>query len=82
VAQLRNPVLATGTGTQSYDPDGQPTGGAGYLDVTWVITDIASPLPLEMIRIDVTCAPGAGRTDQYLFIGNANFTTFRTANVG
>jgi prepilin-type N-terminal cleavage/methylation domain-containing protein len=90
VAQVRNPVLASGGDTQNsvggyfqlYDPDGLPTGAPGYLEVRWMITDIASPLPLEMVRIDVSCLPAAGRGDQFLFIGNANFTTFRTANVG
>jgi prepilin-type N-terminal cleavage/methylation domain-containing protein len=90
VAQLRNPVLASGGDTQNsvggyfqlYDQDGQPAAAQGYLEVRWMITDIASPLPLEMVRIDVSCLPAAGRADQFLFIGNANFTTFRTANVG
>jgi prepilin-type N-terminal cleavage/methylation domain-containing protein len=90
VAQVRNPVLASGGDTtnsvggyfQLYDQDGQPAAGQGYLEVRWMITDIASPLPLEMVRIDVSCLPAAGRPDQFLFIGNANFTTFRTANVG
>jgi prepilin-type N-terminal cleavage/methylation domain-containing protein len=91
VAQVRNPVLASGGDTQNsvggyfqlYDQDGLPAAaGGGFLEVRWMITDIVTPLPLEMVRIDVSCLPAAGRADQYLFIGNANFTTFRTANVG
>jgi hypothetical protein len=35
-----------------------------------------------MVRIQVRCLPAAGMTDQFAVIGEARFTTFRTANVG
>jgi prepilin-type N-terminal cleavage/methylation domain-containing protein len=80
-ALLRNPVLAAGTGTQMYDHDGLPTNGNALFVVNWTITDVATALPLEMIRIDMRCSP-ISASDRFAVIGEANFTTFRTANVG
>jgi prepilin-type N-terminal cleavage/methylation domain-containing protein len=86
---LRNPILAPGGDlnatvggySQQYDTEGIPTNGAGQYEVRWTIADVPTALPLDMVRIDVRClaAPGA---DQFTFIGEALFTTFRTANVG
>jgi prepilin-type N-terminal cleavage/methylation domain-containing protein len=80
-ALLRNPVLAAGTGSQFYDPDGLPTNGNALFVVNWTITDVPTALPLEMISINVQCSP-VSASDRFAVIGNANFTTFRTANVG
>ena len=80
-ALVRNPLLAAGNGQQMYDPDGLPTNAGALFVVNWVIADVPTALPLEMIKIDVTCSPVTA-TDQFAVIGNANFTTFRTANVG
>ena len=85
----RNPSLASGGNvdatingySQLYDPQGLPSPGSGLYEVRWAITDVLSPLPLEMIRIDVRCLPAAGEGDQFAIIGDARFTTFRTANV-
>lgn len=88
--KARNPVLASGgdvdntTGgfSQFYDPDGVAVNGGGLFEVRWQIDDVASPLPLEMVRIQVRCLPAGGATDQFAVIGDARFTTFRSANVG
>ena len=85
----RNPALTSGgdvdatiTGySQLYNPQGLPSVGSGLYEVRWEITDVLSPLPLEMIRIDVHCLPAGGIEDQFAVIGDATFTTFRTANV-
>lgn len=89
-ARLRNPQLAAGGDldgaqagySQMYDPDGLPTNGGALFEVRWQITDIATALPLEMVRIDMRCLPAGGLSDQFAVIGEARFTTFRTANVG
>jgi prepilin-type N-terminal cleavage/methylation domain-containing protein len=89
-AKLRNPLLTAGGDinatvggySQLYDQDGLPAAGAGLFEVRWQITDVATPLPLEMVRIDMRCLPAAGMGDQFAVIGEARFTTFRTANVG
>jgi len=91
-AQARNPMLADGGKidvaepgyVQYYDSDGIPTvdrAGALY-EVRWEIETFPSPLPLAMVQIRVRCLPAAGMEDQYAIIGEARFTTFRTANVG
>ncbi|MGH9337840.1 MAG: type IV pilus modification PilV family protein, partial [Vicinamibacteria bacterium] len=86
----RNPLLAAGGDvnatvggySQLYDPDGLPAAGAGLFEVRWAIADVPTNLPLQMVRIDVKCLPAAGMQEQFAIIGEANFTTFRTANVG
>jgi prepilin-type N-terminal cleavage/methylation domain-containing protein len=88
-----NPILAPGPGgvdplgatvggySQLYDPEGIPTAGAGMFEVRWSITDVATALPLAMKSIQVRCLAATG-VDQFSIIGEARFTTFRTANVG
>ncbi len=87
----RNPLLLAGGDvnatvagySQFYDVDGQPSAqGAGILEVRWQITDQVTALPLQMIRIQMRCLPAAGMQDQFAVIGEARFTTLRTANVG
>lgn len=88
--QVRTPQLvaggdvnATAAGySQVYDADGLPTAGGGLFEVRWQVTDLATALPLEMVRIDMRCLPAAGNSDQFAIIGEAFFTTFRSANVG
>jgi prepilin-type N-terminal cleavage/methylation domain-containing protein len=88
-ALVRNPLLAAGGDvnntvggySQLYDPDGLPTNGNGMFEVRWQIADVPTALPLAMVRIDVRCLAATG-ADQFSFIGEARFTTFRTANVG
>ncbi len=92
-ALVPNPILAAGGGdlsatvglfSQLYDPEGiplPPGGGAGMFEVRWSIADIPPALPLAMKRIQVRCLAAAG-ADQFSVIGEARFTTFRTANVG
>jgi prepilin-type N-terminal cleavage/methylation domain-containing protein len=87
-ALLRNPILAAGGDLQNtvggysqlYDTEGIPTNAQGMYEVRWVITDVPTPLPLAMVSITVRCL--AVNPDQFNFIGEALFTTFRTANVG
>ena len=86
----RNPLLApggdientVGNYSQLYDIDGLPTGDGALFEVRWQIVDVNTALPLEMVRIQVRCLAAAGVTDQFAVIGDARFTTFRTANVG
>jgi prepilin-type N-terminal cleavage/methylation domain-containing protein len=86
---LRNPVLVAGGDTnatvggysQLYDEQGIPTNGPGMFEVRWQITDVPTGLPYEMVRIQVRCLAATG-ADQFAFIGEARFITFRTANVG
>ena len=78
-------VNATGGNyVQFYDQDGLPSTVANAMfEVRWQIDDVFSPtLPLEMVRIRMRCLPAAGIGDQFAVIGEARFTTFRTANVG
>jgi prepilin-type N-terminal cleavage/methylation domain-containing protein len=87
-ALVRNPTLAAGGDveatvggySQIYDDEGISTAGAGMFEVRWAITDVPTALPLEMVRINVRCL--ATNADQFNIIGEASFTTFRTANVG
>jgi type IV pilus modification protein PilV len=87
-ALLRNPILAAGGDvnatvggySQMYDPEGIPTNAQGMYEVRWTITDVPTALPLAMVSIQVRCL--AANPDQFSIIGEALFTTFRTANVG
>jgi prepilin-type N-terminal cleavage/methylation domain-containing protein len=89
ITKTRNPALedggdldAPGGGgyAQLYDAQGNPVGGAGQYEVRWEIETLPTALPLEMVEIRVRCV--SVNTDQFNFIGEARFTTFRTANVG
>ena len=88
-ALTRNPLLldggdidAPGGGgyAQHYDADGLPVEGGGQFEVRWEIETVPTTLPLEMVEIKVKCV--AVSQDQFNVIGEALFTTFRTANVG
>jgi prepilin-type N-terminal cleavage/methylation domain-containing protein len=88
---VRNPILMPGGDVDSpggggnaqiYDRDGLPAAAGGLFEVRWQITDVPTALPLRMVTITVRCAPAAGDRDQFAIIGEARFTTFRTANVG
>jgi hypothetical protein len=88
VARTRNPVLldggdieAPGGGgyAQQYDAQGLPVAGGGQYEVRWEIETLDTNLPLEMLEIRVRCV--AVNQDQFQVIGEARFTTFRTANV-
>jgi prepilin-type N-terminal cleavage/methylation domain-containing protein len=87
-ALVRNPILAAGGDvnttvggySQLYDTDGLVTAGAPMYVVRWQITDVPTALPLAMVSIQVRCM--ASSADQFNIIGEALFTTFRTANVG
>ena len=68
--------------SQLYDPNGVPTAGGALYEVRWQITDVPTALPLEMVRIQVRCLPSQGNQDQFAIIGEARFTTYRSANVG
>ena len=85
----RNPVLLDGGDldapggagyAQLYDQNGAPVAGAGQFEVRWEIETIPTALPLEMVEIRVRCL--SVNADQFNVIGEARFTTFRTANVG
>ncbi|HSF18479.1 MAG TPA: prepilin-type N-terminal cleavage/methylation domain-containing protein [Vicinamibacteria bacterium] len=87
--RTRNPMLADGGGLDSpvsgyvqyFDVDGRQATAAGYLyEVRWEITTINTNLPLEMVEIKVVCRPSSER-DPFAVIGDAHFTTYRTANV-
>ena len=88
-ALIRNPILAAGGDinatvggySQLYDTEGIPTAGGGMFEVRWQIADVPTALPLAMVSIQVRCL-GATGADQFSVIGEARFTTFRTANVG
>jgi prepilin-type N-terminal cleavage/methylation domain-containing protein len=90
ITRQRNPVLQDGGDldnpepgfVQLYDADGRPVAGNGSLEVRWQITTVPTNLPLEMLEIRVRCLPAAGMGDQFAVIGEARFTTYRTANVG
>jgi prepilin-type N-terminal cleavage/methylation domain-containing protein len=87
-ALVRNPILAAGGDidatvggySQIYDDEGIAAAGAGMFEVRWQIIDVPTALPLDMVRINVRCL--ATNADQFNIIGEARFTTFRTANVG
>ena len=91
-ARARNPLLqdggdvdaSGGDSVQFYDADGQPAAAANALyEVRWEINRVISPgLPLEMLEIRVRCLPAAGMSSQFAVIGEARFTTYRTASVG
>ena len=89
ITRARNPALqdggdidAPGSGgyAQHYDAGGQPVAGGGQFEVRWEIETLPTNLPLEMLEIRVRCV--SVNADQFNIIGEARFTTFRTANVG
>jgi prepilin-type N-terminal cleavage/methylation domain-containing protein len=88
INRTRNPALqdggdidaAGGAYSRLYDEEGLPVGGGGLYEVRWEIETIPTNLPLEMVEIRVRCV--SVNTDQFNVIGEARFTTFRTANVG
>ncbi len=88
INQTRNPALldggnidtAGGAYSQLYDAEGQPVAGGGQFEVRWDIVTLPTTLPLEMVEIRVRCV--TVNADQFNVIGEARFTTFRTANVG
>ena len=91
VARTRSAALVDGGAINApvggyvayFDPDGLPTAaGTAMYEVRWLIQTVPTALPLEMVRIQVRCLPASGAQDQFAIIGEANFTTFRTANVG
>jgi prepilin-type N-terminal cleavage/methylation domain-containing protein len=90
LTKTRNPALvdggdldATSPGyVQFYDGDGKAVAGVGLFEVRWQIRTINTNLPLEMVEIRVRCLPAAGMREQFAVIGEARFTTYRTANVG
>ena len=91
VNRVRNPFLAVGGDVNAtvggysafYDTDGLPTAaGNALFEVRWQVNDQVTPLPLEMVRIQMRCLPAAGMQDQFAVIGEARFTTMRSANVG
>lgn len=91
VTKTRNPLLVQGGSilandpnySQFYDANGAlALPGAGMFEVRWQIQDVATALPLEMVRIQMRCLSAAGNGDQFAIIGDARFTTYRTANVG
>jgi prepilin-type N-terminal cleavage/methylation domain-containing protein len=95
-AKVVNPLLTAGGDLnnnaggyfQYYDADGRPLpgqAGALYL-VRWQIQTVVPPagagaLPLAMLRISVRALPAVENNNMFQFIGDATFTTFRTANV-
>lgn len=88
-ALIRNPILAAGGDinatvggySQFYDAQGTQAAGADMYEVRWQIADVPTALPLAMVSIQVRCLANQG-LDQFSIIGEARFTTFRTANVG
>jgi prepilin-type N-terminal cleavage/methylation domain-containing protein len=91
VARVRNPQLLPGGDvdmtvggfSQLYDADGLPAvGGNALFEVRWQIQDVASPHPMEMLHIQMRCLPANGDLDPFAVVGDARFTTFRTANIG
>lgn len=90
LTKTRSPALADGGDLDStaagyaqyYDAQGQPVAGNGLYEVRWQIRTINTNLPLEMVEIRVRCLPAAGIREQFGVIGEARFTTYRTANVG
>ena len=93
-ACTQNPVLIEGGGIAGpavppyaayYDQDGIATGQAGStFEVMWQINrhNASAAMPLRMLSINVRCRGSQGNNDAFAIIGEANFTTFRTANVG
>lgn len=90
-ARTRNALLLPGGDVNVNDPnfsqfygsDGLPVAaGNALFEVRWQIQDVATPHPMEMVQIRMRCLPAAGNRDQFAIIGDAMFTTFRTANIG
>ena len=87
---VRNPLLVAGGDvnttvagySQFYDADGLPSAaGAAQFETRWLVTDVLTGMPLQMVQIQMRCLAAAGDQDQFAVIGEARFTTFRTANV-
>ena len=87
---VRNPILTAGGDlnptdpaySQFYDSDGLPSvAGNAAFETRWLVTDVVTGMPLEMVQIQMRCLGSAGDLDQFAVIGEARFTTFRTANV-
>ena len=86
---IRNPMLSAGGNlnatdanySQFYDSDGLPVAGNAAFETRWLITDVPTGMPLQMVQIQVRCLSAAGDQDQFAVIGEARFTTYRTANV-
>ena len=89
---VRNPILnVSPNGTldstvagysQFYDADGLPSAaGNAAFETRWLVTDVLTVMPLQMVQIQMRCLSTAGDRDQFAVIGDARFTTFRTANV-
>ncbi|GMR21826.1 MAG: hypothetical protein BMS9Abin37_0143 [Acidobacteriota bacterium] len=86
----RNPILTAGGDinaavagySQFYDTNGLPTAaGSAAFETRWLVTDVPTGMPLQMVQIQMRCLSAAGDRDQFAVIGEARFTTFRTANV-
>jgi prepilin-type N-terminal cleavage/methylation domain-containing protein len=90
LTKTKNPAFADGGDldsaaagyVQSYDARGLPVAGNGFYEVRWQVRTINVNLPLEMVEIRVRCLSTAGMGEQFAVIGEARFTTYRTANVG
>lgn len=84
IARVRSPELQDGQYTRYFDPDGLPEDhpdyGGPFLEVNWEISTVQTGMPLEMVLIELECVPAGGEFDQFTFIGDARFTTYRTAN--
>lgn len=87
---VRNPMLTAGGDvnntvagfSQLYDSDGLPVAGGGaQFETRWLVTDVPTGMPLQMVQIQMRCLAAAGNQDQFAVIGEARFTTYRTANV-
>ena len=87
---VRNPMFVAGGDlnatdpnySQFYDADGLPSvAGNALFETRWLVTDVPTGMPLQMVQIQMRCLGAAGNQDQFAVIGEARFTTFRTANV-
>ena len=87
---VRNPIFTAGGDvnatvagySQFYDGDGLPSvAGNAAFETRWLVTDVPTVMPLQMVQIQMRCLSAAGDRDQFAVIGEARFTTFRTANV-
>ncbi len=88
---VRNPMFTDASGdldatvagySQFYDADGLPSvAGNANFETRWLVTDVVTVMPLQMVQIQMRCLSAAGDQDPFAVIGEARFTTFRTANV-
>ena len=68
--------------SQFYTADGLPSVAANALfETRWLVTEVQTLMPLKMVQIQMRCLSTAGNQDPFAVIGEARFTTFRTANV-